>query len=372
MASEYKNSSEFVHEQSQPTRVTDYLSASQDDDPFLYPGERPAGSYVTDGEFVQAIDVVATADGLQFNVRNSDDDLPLNTYLYSKGAPRMEDRIPVLAFGANMSPGSLKSKFTKIGRPDALVVPTIYGELAGHDIVWSGGPGVNGNFIAILYHGEEAQDTTVQVGVNFLTREQLLVMHATELSYDLASIDVTVADEPLRAYYYAGHDDVYLQDGHPVAIESVAAEGRTLTVANTVELLENVLSDETAMDIISVGHPRLTSAGIEDYRRYAEDLRSKKGARLALKALVHDTLRYLGNSKEIASEPAQDNMMSWSNPSTIPTYGEWKQGIYHHDVYRLPNQEIPQWADAERRKKVLRALTTTHYKRSRNRIAPRE
>ena len=64
------------------------------------------------------------------------------------------------------------------------------------------------------------------------------------------------------------------------------------------------------------------------------------------------------SSKITAKADAIDRLESWANPSTIPTYGEQQRGIYHHNVYRLPSQELGEWADQEARRRVLRTMTT--------------
>lgn len=342
----------------QPKRVTEFRSAAQDNDPLLYPGERPETSYVTDGMSVRAIDVANIDDTLVFTIEDEEGPRPLDEYLHAQGVPTIEDRIPVLAFGANMSPSSLKSKFTKVGRPDAHVIPTIYGALPGHDVVWSSGPGVNGNPIAILYEGEETKDTTVQVGVNFLTREQMIVMHATELAYNLSSVTVEVADKPIKAYYYAGHDSVYTADTHPVAIESIPAEGRVLTEASAEGLVDDVMQHDGVQTAIKTLQPDATVENARDYVVLAESLKSVPGARLALRKAVHAAVAAADSSKITAKADAIDRLESWANPSTIPTYGEQQRGIYHHNVYRLPSQELGEWADQEARRRVLRTMTT--------------
>ncbi len=353
------SSAQFVPE----ARVTDYLSASQNNDPMLYPGQRPESSYVTDGSYVYELLVKNDDGNLAFTMRaEAGKEVPANEFLAAAGVPGMEDRIPTLAFGANMSPGSLASKFKKVGRPDALVIPTVYAELQGHDIVWSGGPGANGNFIAILYAGEETRETKVQVGINFLTREQLLVLHATELAYQFSSVSVDVAGVPIRSYYYAGQDNVYAENGHPVAIESIPAHDRNLRSASTATLLDEILQDETLKAALSEAHSELTGADRHGYLAYVEKLKATAGTRLALKKLVHTQLLAQDKSRTVQIPGAIENQVSWANPSTIPTYGEQREGIREHDLYRLPSQEIPQWNDAEARRKVLNSFGT-HFRR---------
>jgi hypothetical protein len=343
--------------------VTDFLSASQNNDPMLYPGERPKNSYITDGRNVYNLEVDNQNGNLVFGMQTEEGLVPANVFLQSHAVPTMEERIPVLAFGANMSPGSLASKFKKVGREDALIIPTVYASLGGHDVVWSGGPGMNGNLIAILYRGEETADTKVQVGINFLTREQLLVMHATEMNYKLASVALEVAGVPVKACYYVGQDSVYMQQNKPVAIESIPATGRSLPTATTVNLLEDILSDPFIAQELRAEYPEVgDKPSKESYMALVENLKKEKNARTALKKFIQDHVMARGLAQVAKNLQAQDNQLSWANPSTIPTYGEQLQGITHHDVLRLPEQEIPEWTDGAARRLVLSAVSK-HYHR---------
>lgn len=339
--------------------VTDFLSASQNNDPLLYPGQRPESSYLTDGRGIYNIETQITEEGLQFFMTDaSGARMPVDEYLRQAGVPTMDERIPVLAFGANVSPGSLASKFKKVGRDDALIIPTIYASLPGHDVVWSGGPGVRGNLIAILYEGEETKDTSVNVAVNFLTREQLLVMHATELSYDLSSVDVDVRTNgaqggaKIRAYYYCGNDNVYLRDGKPVAVGSINATGRTLPGESTEKLLDELFADPDIMAAVAGKHPELQDATARDFVNFVKTLEDP-AARLTLKREIHAVIADLGKSKKVRPADARTRLESWANPSTLPTWGEQKQGIWHHDLYVLPSQELREWPNAEARRDVL-------------------
>ncbi len=343
-------------------RVTDYLSASQNNDPLLYPGQRPETSYITDGETVYLINVETdeqTGYG-NFLVQTKQGNRPADEILAEHGAAPIEERIPILAFGANLSPGSLENKFRKVGRPDAQVIPTMYAELKGKDVVWSGGPGIKGNFIAILYEGEETQDTAVQVGVNFLTPEQVIVMNATEMAYELSAVTVQIGDEHIKAFYYAGRDSVYLKNGHPVAVESIAAKNRTLEHSPTKELLEEVLAREDIMTGLLGLYPELQGvSSAEQYVAFCEELFQRSPAdRMKLRRAIHTIIGTIGHSKYIEPSDAISSRQSWANPSTLPTLKDQRNGLSHHETYRLPSEELGEWKDKSARDRVLRTLTT--------------
>ncbi len=323
----------------------------------LYPGQRPEGSYVTDGSSVYSLEVQDT-ENLAFTMHTADgESIDMNDFLRQKNAPLLEDRIPVLGFGANMSPGSLASKFAKVGRDDALVIPTAYTTLKGHDVVWSGGPGMNGNFIAVLYDGPEVKDTEVQVGVNFLTREQLLVMNATEMAYQLAYADVSIEGHPVRAYYYVGQDQIFIKDGLPIAIDSVPATGRAIEASNTKNLLEGVIDNKAIVDKVSEQYPGLADVQTtDDYIALAATLRAEKRS-LKLKKAMHEAIAEEGLARQVEPEGFTNRMESWANPSTLPTVGDQQLGFFHHPVYRLPTQELGEWKDTEARARLLRSIT---------------
>lgn len=341
-----------------------YPSASLNKQPLLYPGIRPETSFLLDGREVYGASAKNVGGKLEFAVESVDgSSYPLNEYLHGKNVPVMEDRIPVLAYGANMCPASIYSKFDKVGRPDAHIVPTLYGHLQGYDVVWSGGPGVNGNFIANLYDGPETQDTTVTVGVNFLTKEQLLVMHATELAYDLTMVDVDIDGVRVKACVYAGVDRILMRDGHPVAVEGISAEPGTRHLASgtTRELVDWMIGlPEIQSELKGQGADTIVSA--DDYVENTRQLVAVKGAKLARKKAIHAALAESGHSLTYKLPVEVSAMQSWANPSTIPTYGEQLQGIIHKDIYVLPTSELPKddWPDQAKRQLVLRAIGTHH------------
>lgn len=344
-------------------RAVDFLSASQNDDPSLYPGQRPESSYVTDGTNIFNIEVDTEGGEINLKLNTADGrSVDIDEFLQSRGVPLMDDRIPVLAFGANVSPGSLASKFKKVGREDALVIPTVYCELSGHDVVWSGGPGMKGNFIAIMYEGEETANTTVQVAINFLTREQMVVMHATELNYQLASKDVSVEGVDLRTFFYVGQDSIYLEDGRPVAISSINAEGRNLPEDSTGSLLDKMLRDEQVSSALYEEFPGIDLGGVDSYMAHVELLAETKGARTDFKKAIHRIIGDLNLSKMSSNPSAELLQESWANPSTLPSFGDMKKGIYHHELLKLASQELGEWPDKEARRKVIGSIAT-HYRR---------
>jgi hypothetical protein len=364
MSETVANPDQLIH-----SSVIEYASAALRGEPLLYPGERPTESYVTDGTTVTSIRTSVDGDRLRFDTYDdSGQVITLDEYLKQHGAAPMSERIPVLAYGANVSPGSLLAKYQKVGRDDALVIPTLYTELEGYDVVWSAGPGSNGNFIASLYTGEETTDTKVQVAINFLTREQLLVLHGTELSYDLRTVKTSAEGTEVPAYFYAGKDHVFIDAiGRPVAVDGVPATNRGIYAASTVQMLEDILRDSDIVEDLRAVQANFPVEPLtaEGYVAYVKSLRKSpedQTPRGDLKARLHKVIKNRGMSRLM--DNSHGELMSWANPSTLPTYGESVAGIKHHDVHVLPSSEllIDAWPDAAKRQVVLDAVSTHFHK----------
>jgi hypothetical protein len=340
--------------------VESYASASLHNNPLLYPGEHPDASFVTDGQFVSTLVAKNVEGNLEVQMHTPDGVRPVNDFLAENGAAPLEDRIPIIGYGSNLCPGSLRKKFEKIGRPDALIVPTLYTELSGADVVWSAGPGVNGNFIAGLYADPEVAETSVRVGLNMLTREQLLVMHATELNYNLRRIELQIDGVKFPAYFYSG-GEVLLEDGKPVAVKGTSAKGRVLPEATTSDVLEQMLGNQVFQEKIAeyMGNGAVLPATPEAFVAYVASLKptaTDKQPKLKLKNYLQAA--YAAANLARASQLANSPAVSWANPSTIPTWGESLRGLRHSELYLLPQQVIEPDAFANRidREKVMRGI----------------
>lgn len=338
-----------------------YPSSRLSGEPLLYPGARPDTSFLLSGKDLYELSAENVNGTLSFAIESSDDkQSSLDDYLMANNAESMNGRIPILAYGANMNPASLYAKFDDIGRGDAHIVPTLFGQLKDHDVVWSGGPGVNGNFVANLYTGEETKGTEITVGVNFLTKEQLLAMHRTEIPYDLAEVPVTIAGVTINALVYSGIDNILIRNGRPVAVDAVEAqEGtRKLEGASTVELTEWMAQMPEVQTV-------LASEGAEDIRSASEYVESSLGLKslkekTARKLKVHSVFERAGLSKLFRLPVAESALQSWANPSAVQSYGEQLEGIHAKDVYTLPSSEVPHgsWSSHAKRSAMLSSIST--------------
>lgn len=349
-----------THEYTVPEPVDNFRSAYLNSDPLLYPGERPGSSFCTDGNVVMYVEAMKSGNSLELLLDTPNGREHMDHYLHEQGLPLIGERIPVLAYGANGSPASLKQKFTIEGRPDLQVVPTLVGELEGFDVVWSNRPGQKGNFIAQLYTGLETKDTAVRVGVNFLTREQLLIMHGTEMNYEIGQLEeIDVSGVKIPALMYVGRETILVDNqGMPVAVKGISVKRRNLEASTTRDLLTVILNLPEVKQALHDHSPKEFSeaqaATAEEYVGAAikRSLSDKK----RLQAVVGSVLMTLGYSHEInLIEQPNMRIHSWANPSTIPSFEELMKGIHQHEMLLLPHQILPleNWPDAKKRSQVL-------------------
>jgi hypothetical protein len=308
-------------------------------DPHCYPGERPSTSFVTDGNEVLPVRV---QDGGAIELHTQEGWNDVNSWLAAHGVVSLADRIPVVSYGANLCPPTLRKKLEYDGRPDLKIVPTIYGWVDGIDMVWHESPSQRGSFFAELYNGHEVRDTSLQVGTSFLTPEQLLFLHKTEPNYDFGRFSqVRITDQlSVPAFLYAGSSQVLLRDGQPVGVEGVARQNPSLPTDTSHSMLAYVLSfnsiRQRAAELLGV--PK-TELDVTTYTEHAMGM-SVKDKRTTAAAMKQAVCVKPGLSANYSMVNKLDHRFSWANPSLIPTYGELRQGATSDKLIRLPEQEL--------------------------------
>lgn len=336
-----------------------YSSAMPDADPHRYPGERPETSFLTDGTDVMPI--TFSAETSQFEVTTTHGVQAVDDWLDSQGATKLEDRIPVVSYGANLCPKTLRKKLTYEGRPDLQIVPTVYGWMDGVDVVWHERPSLRGSFFAELYAGPEVANTKAEVGVTFLTPEQLLFIHKTEANYDFgqfSTIEIT-PEMTIPALLYVGSAGILLKDGKPIGVEGVKRQNAVLSAGRSKDMLAYVLQfpevRAVASEAYGIPEAELTP---DTYTQAA--LALPAGKRKMPAVATEEPIRALGLAGTVSMSAAADHRFSWSNPSTLPTWGLLTQEHVHaQPLIRLPEQEV-QLASSEegreQRQVVLRAV----------------
>lgn len=215
-------------------------------DPITYPGVRPPFSFVTipqeldsqNAERTVVVMPIKAQDGAgtaEFILETPDGDAPLNEVLNAYGVARMEERLPVIGFGSNASPGQLISKFnTRFAdlipnQNDQLIVPTLFGTVEDLAAVYSSKFGIHSYVFAELTRRAGVE---TRVAVNFLTPEQLTAMNKSEGAYHLCRLGCVAIDgleRPIDAFGYAGKNNVLLhskddQPKTPILLDAVTRE----------------------------------------------------------------------------------------------------------------------------------------------------
>lgn len=279
-------------------------------DIYDYPGRRNESNLITDGK--EVIDVA----------KNSTKALEeIDAYLREKGLPELKDRIPVIAYGANSNPFKLSTKFnkfpvsgTEVSESEMLTVPIVYGEISGSDVVWHGRPGQTGSYFAELYEGEETVETTVKVGVEFLTTEQLSIMHTTEgETYNVTVLkDVDLGDgNTVDALAYTAAESSILLDEQqrPISVAGIEREGATSEVMTPYEAVEYTLADAVVQAAIGEKTPE----------EYATEVAPMKLAeKKARQAAVQEALRVSGKSRSMRHEATDTQNYGRANFVSLP------------------------------------------------------
>lgn len=200
--------------------ITDYaVPVSNPDSLLAYPFRRPDGNYLTDGATLQELP----------------DDYPeffnaANKYLEAQGLDLLEQRAPVLCYGANANPTKLAQRMASYGagahRPDLQVVPMLQVSIPDAMVVWHGTIGQTGGVFSELYRGSETKDVATDGTVAFMTSEQIALLHASEgETYSLAEITVDAGNTPIKAVAYLGRgSSMLLKNGKPIQVSDMTAE----------------------------------------------------------------------------------------------------------------------------------------------------
>lgn len=205
--------------------VSEYQPVGTPADVLLsYPFARPDTSFVTNGEKVHQL-----PDNYEQFCSAT------NAFLAEQGLPLLEDRIPVVAYGANVNPRRFQEKMLKFdtqetnlsARADIQTVPMISAKIKGSQVVWHGRTGQAGSVFAELLKDDTTKDMEADCFVQFLTPVQLAMMHTTEGdTYHMVKTAVEAGDagQQISAFaYVAGSSFTLQKDGEPVA---VAIQGR--------------------------------------------------------------------------------------------------------------------------------------------------
>jgi hypothetical protein len=238
--------------------------------PFTYPGTHPVGGFALIDDGIQdvmwheppRIESIGLAAGPL-----------LDDILSERRLPALQHRYPVLTYGGNRNPATLKLKLQHYGYispGEGVILPVLPARIRGFDAV-AGGLSSQGYMYADMYADERTADTELFVHVLLLDADQLRVMHDSEgVRSDLYSVVVLDSVEFVQdsqrfggsAMAYVGVDPVVVSQllDSPIAFEAVMASGRNLPEFETTAMLAHVLEAIGAVDEVRA----LVGAGLED------------------------------------------------------------------------------------------------------------
>lgn len=317
----------FQHAVARP--VDSFLTNYNGGYPHNYPGERPQTSHMLDlyGEVEErpmAYPMLGSVaeEGYRVVVKQDDGEVVnVDEVLRAHGVPELADRIPIVAYGANVCPPAMASKMKKDNGDEKVgLIPTVYAQMPGYEVVWNANPGNLGNGIAVLYKGEETKAANVQVAVNFLTPEQLLLLNSSEFSYDLGYVDEVILEGgvTIPALIYAGTDSIFLKDGHPVAVESIPREASVLEAMSSFDVVREMLEMPEVEGALATVNPKLATGDANQFSALMRELPQE--TKNQVKALIRQRVP-IAKVRMNDSEYSGIRTVSWANPNTIPTFG---------------------------------------------------
>ena len=239
--------------------------------PFTYPGTHPAGAFaLIDGAVREVIwhepphiESIGLGPG----------GMLLDEILAERRLPALRDRYPLLTYGGNRNPETLRLKLQHYGYispGEGIVLPVLPAQIRGFDAV-AGGLSSQGYLYADMYADDRTANTELFVHVLLLDADQLRVMHDSEGVrsdfYDVVVLDgvefVQASQKfEFSAMAYVGVDPVlvsHLLDS-PIAFEAVRASGRNLPEFEATEMLAHVLEAIGAVNEVRA----VVGAGLDD------------------------------------------------------------------------------------------------------------
>ncbi len=321
-------SSEYVHENNQhlpleAVPVTEFSSNyGEGADVFEYPGQFPRYSFVTDGNLVYALHTEEQGKVEQATVFAGGKWKTIDEYLTDNGLPAMEERIPIIAYGANMNPNALKDKFGGAGDPRLETVIAVNATLSDYAVVAHEKPGIKGNVFAELGRVEGCDS---EIKVLFLTPEQVLLLHKTEPSYNfgiLQDADLKLASgEKVPVMLYAGNSSILLDEkGQPIRFSDVSVKGaEDLLSLSSKEMLAYILAIEGVQEALESQIPQIRDMDYspESYALLMRDLGDKSRI-VPVQSAIASVLRESGRIGDVS---LGDKVLplSRSMTDTLPT-----------------------------------------------------
>lgn len=187
-----------------------------------YPWERPAASFLLEGERVRLLGGMGEAERAEV--------------LEARGAG---GRVPLLAIGSNGAPARLALKLAHLPEAERRIL-VLAGELRGVDIGAAAHPTAYGSMPATPF---ASPGTAVRAAVLWVSAAQLTQLSWTEITYRLGRLDGAPfrADEGVAVdgvLLYVSRRGTFSPGGAPLALAAIPARGRTAPARTQRELLD--------------------------------------------------------------------------------------------------------------------------------------
>lgn len=239
--------------------------------PHTYPGACPDASFLLINNKIYDIHSEDPGDPDALVYTNEKNEICyVNDILLELGLPRIEERYPVLAYGANRNPATLKIKLNNYNYnspgPD-IALPVLKGFLSGAEVVAANIYGQGYVYADIITESEFCYDTEIECWLNLLDRDQLRVMNESENldgnMYVLSrfpEFTLPVLNKTIFPLAYAGNKPIFISPKYnkPIGYNSVRAERRNIPSMDTVEMIDHIL------DVFDLKREISSLTGLED------------------------------------------------------------------------------------------------------------
>lgn len=240
----------------------------------IYPGEMMKFPYVLHGDELYPIKV----EGLDLEKAmieiSGSEVLPLPKFLESIGAAAIQERIGILAFGANRNPENMAWKLGRYrdgkNMPVSKTIIVLPGGVTGADVV-AANIFYGGHFFAdLLFSHELTRNTTVQASIQLVDKKQLEAIHISEevpskeniteeyWGAGVASLPGVFVDmggrRLVNTLVYVSSTSIFVSPvtNQPIAFRQVEAEGRTIMDATQEEMYEHLKKNKRITEFVDV------------------------------------------------------------------------------------------------------------------------
>ncbi len=219
--------------------------------PLTYPGLCPDDSFLLLDNNI--LPLTAEDSGAFFAHAGTNEPVAVDRILEDLNLPPVDERIAVLAYGANRNPATLKIKFENYRYKSpghAIAVPMLKAYIKNADVVASGFHGQGYFFGDLLLDTKYTNLTETEVWVMLLDGDQLRVMNDSEHiktgMYTLCDINQVMLCKPdvaVTPLCYIGTDPLFVSKHHqtPIAFSTVSASNRNIPAKTTAELIDHFI-----------------------------------------------------------------------------------------------------------------------------------